>query len=100
MEDVMTRFGLIGAAALSLALAFAAPAIARDVHKVKSPARGVAAYPHVNGYSDPSLPVENALRWGYSQGYSYYPSGWGGLYGDGRYPGNVISNPYHPYLHP
>jgi hypothetical protein len=42
---------------------------------------------------EPNLPIENALRWGYSQGYSNYPSGFGGLYGDGRYPGNTVSNP-------
>jgi hypothetical protein len=48
----------------------------------------------VNAYSpdDPNLPIENALRWGYSQGQQNYPSGFGGLYGDGRYPGNTISN--------
>jgi hypothetical protein len=52
-----------------------------------------SAVPHPDAYAsaDPRLPVENALRWGYSQGYHNYPSGWGGLYGDGRYPGNVIS---------
>jgi len=47
-------------------------------------------------YGDPNLPVENALRWGYSQGYQYYPSGFGGLYGDGRYPGNTIENRNYP----
>jgi hypothetical protein len=88
-EGVMTMFGVIGATALSLALA--ASAMARDAQHVKGPMRGTAAYPHVYVYGE-NLPVENALRWGYSQGYSYYPSGFGGLYGDGRYPGNVISN--------
>jgi len=87
----MTKFGLIGVTALSLALA--APAMARDMHRAK--ARTVA-YPHAYAYADPRLPVENALRWGYSQGYSYYPSGFGGLYGDGRYPGNVIENRNYP----
>lgn len=89
----MTKFGLIGAAALSLTLA--APAMARDIHHVKQPVRGAAA--NAYAYADPRLPVQDALRWGYSQGYSYYPSGWGGLYGDGRYPGNTISNPNHPF---
>jgi len=50
----------------------------------------------VNPYAEPSLPIENALRWGYSQGYQYYPSGFGGLYGDGRYPGNTIENRNYP----
>jgi hypothetical protein len=88
-ENVMTKFGLIGTAALLLALA--APAMARDAQHAKGPKRGTAAHPHVYA-SGENLPVENALRWGYGQGYSYYPSGFGGLYGDGRYPGNVISN--------
>ncbi|HLI98318.1 MAG TPA: hypothetical protein VKT76_01255 [Bradyrhizobium sp.] len=81
----MIRLSLMIASVLSFA--FAAPAMAQNSHHAK-PLRHhvVAADP------DPNLPVENALRWGYSQGYSNYPSGWGGLYGDGRYPGNVISN--------
>jgi len=86
----MIKFGLIGASALALALA--APAMARDIHHAKHPVRAANAY----AYGDPSLPVENALRWGYSQGYSNYPSGFGGLYGDGRYPGNTISNKNYP----
>jgi hypothetical protein len=45
---------------------------------------------------EPNLPIQSALRWGYSQGYQYYPSGFGGLYGDGRYPGNTISSPNYP----
>ena len=91
----MTKFGLIGATALILTLALAAPAMARDMHRVKGPVRGAPASAYA--YAEPRLPVENALRWGYSQGYSYYPSGFGGLYGDGRYPGNVFSNANHPY---
>jgi hypothetical protein len=96
-ENVMIRYGLIGATALSLAFAFVAPAMAGDVQRadVKHPkgqVRGVV----VNPYVDPSLPIENALRWGYSQGYQYYPSGFGGLYGDGRYPGNTIENKNYP----
>lgn len=89
----MIKFGLIGATALSLTLALAAPAMARDLHRVKGPVRGPAAYPRVYMYGE-NLPVQDATRWGYSQGYSTYPSGFGGLYGDGRYPGNTISN-YH-----
>jgi hypothetical protein len=91
----MTKFGLIGATALSLTLALAAPAMARDLRHVRAPVRALAAYPHVYAYGE-NLPVENALRWGYSQGYSNYPSGFGGLYGDGRYPGNTISNKNYP----
>jgi hypothetical protein len=90
----MIKFGLIGATALSLTLALAAPAMARNLHHVKPTVRGAEASAYA--YAERRLPVENALRWGYSQGYSYYPSGWGGLYGDGRYPGNVFSNQNYP----
>jgi hypothetical protein len=90
----MTKFGLTGATALSLTLALAAPAMARDIHQAKDPTRAAPATAYA--YAAPNLPVENALRWGYSQGYSNYPSGWGGLYGDGRYPGNTISNKNYP----
>jgi hypothetical protein len=94
----MTKFGLIGATALILTLALAGPSMARDQHRVKGPVRGVVAYPHASAYyGGENLPVENALRWGYSQGTSYYPSGFGGLYGDGRYPDNVVSNSHHPF---
>jgi hypothetical protein len=82
----MKRPDLIKFSAFSLAVALAAPAAAQNVHRAKPTVRGAIAA------DDPQLPVENALRWGYSQGYSNYPSGFGGLYGDGRYPGNVISN--------
>jgi hypothetical protein len=88
----MTRFGLTGATAVALAIALAAPAMAKNGHHAKGPMRSAVPYSDAYAYAEPRLPVQNALRWGYSQGYSYYPSGWGGLYGDGRYPGNVISN--------
>jgi hypothetical protein len=80
----MTRLCLILATALSFALVPAANATQRVKH-----GRYVT-----NVYGEPNLPIENALRWGYSQGYSNYPSGFGGLYGDGRYPGNTVSNPH------
>lgn len=82
----MKRLSLFLATTLSFALL--APAMAKDTPHAKASRHVVVTDP----YPDPRLPVENALRWGYSQGYSYYPSGWGGLYGDGRYPGNVISS--------
>jgi hypothetical protein len=86
----MIKFGLIGASVLTLAVA--APAMARDIQHAKQPMRGAAANAYAY-YGEPNLPIENALRWGYSQGYTNYPSGFGGLYGDGRYPGNTVSNP-------
>jgi hypothetical protein len=86
----MRRLGLIGVSALSLVLALAATASAQDryMHRAKH------AVPATTAAGDPNLPIENALRWGYSQGYSEYPSGFGGLYGDGRYPGNTVSPPH------
>jgi hypothetical protein len=89
--EIMIKLGLIGAAALSFVLA--APAMARHVHH--GAVVGEVIYPHISRY-DRNLPVQDALRLGYSQGREYYPSGWGGLYGDGRYPGNTISNPDYP----
>ena len=80
----MNRFGLIGISALSLTLAFVTTATAqdRDTRHDKRAVQGMTVA------GDPNLPVENALRWGYS----HYPSGFGGLYGDGRYPGNTVNN--------
>lgn len=97
----MIKSGLIGTMALALMFALAATAMASDVqdarmHHYKRHAN--AAPPSALAYGDPNLPVENALRWGYSQGYSNYPSGFGGLYGDGRYPGNTVSNPHYNTL--
>jgi len=92
----MIKFGLIGAAALSLALAVPAMAQRADAQHGKSYARNVPPRAIANGTNDPNLPVQDALRWGYSQGYEYYPSGFGGLYGDGRYPGNTVSNKNYP----
>jgi hypothetical protein len=97
----MVKLALVAATAVSLVIALAAPAAAGDGQGTG--ARGAKAQwnapprrPVVNSVGDPNLPVENALRWGYSQGYQYYPSGFGGLYGDGRYPGNVIDNRNYP----
>jgi hypothetical protein len=93
-ENMMVKLGLTAIGIASLTLAVATPAGANDgqtttAHQSRKHLRAAQA---AIGFGDPNLPVENALRWGYSQGYSNYPSGWGGLYGDGRYPGNTISN--------
>jgi hypothetical protein len=92
----MRRFGLMGISVLALTLVFAATASAQDqdTRHVKRIAQRTVASTADAG--DPNLPVENALRWGYSQGHSEYPSGFGGLYGDGRYPGNTVTGPQ-PY---
>ena len=77
--------------ALSFALTLDIPAMARDAQRGNGTTHGAAAYPPARSY-DRTVSVEDALRWGYGQGYSHYSSGFGGLYGDGRYPDNVISN--------
>jgi hypothetical protein len=86
----MTNFKLIGAIALSVALA--TPAMAGgDLGKH-------AGYHHryVRVLAAPrGLPVQDALRWGYGTGYRTFHTGFGGLYGDGNYPGNVY-NDYNP----
>jgi hypothetical protein len=98
----MIKFGPIGATALSLTLALAVPAVAGDgqntsTHRYNRHVRTLPPLPPgAIIVGEPSLPIENALRWGYSQGYQYYPSGFGGLYGDGRYPGNTIENRNYP----
>lgn len=88
----MQRFGLIGVSALSLLVAGAVTATAQETVQYRYPRHARVVVHGVTAAGDPNLPVENALQWGYSQGYSNYPSGYGGLYGDGRYPDNVISN--------
>ena len=96
----MTKLGRVGISALSLMLSLATAAAAQDPQQVarraKHPPQAVPAY-GANG--DPSLPVEQAIRFGYSQGYANYPSGWGGIYGDGRYPDNTVTNPRYNTMH-
>jgi len=92
----MIRFALTRATAVSLTLALAAPAMAGDMQGTSQRGKRQVHAVVVNPYAEPSLPIENALRWGYSQGYQHYPSGFGGLYGDGRYPGNTIENKNYP----
>jgi hypothetical protein len=99
-ENTMTKLGLVGVSALSLMLALAAPATAQDKQQVVHRARHAPlAVPAYGAYGEPSLPVDQAIRFGYSQGYANYPSGWGGLYGDGRYPDNTVINPRYNTLH-
>ena len=92
----MTRFRLAGAAALllalSLPLAFAAPAAAGDLAKHRAHVRNPDKLVH-DKLLHAKLPVQDATRWGYGTGYKTTHSGFGGLYGDGRYPGNVYDDP-------
>jgi len=91
---IRLSFGLIGATALSLLIA--APTMARHVRIAEGEAPVSVVRPPIYYNHHRALPVQDALRLGFGQGREYYPSGWGGLYGDGRYPGNTISNWNYP----
>ena len=69
----MTKVKLIGAVVLSVLLA--GPAM--------------AARHNEQPRSERETPVVDALHFGYGGGACGYHSGYGGLYGDGRYPDNV-----------
>jgi hypothetical protein len=94
----MTKLALISVSALSLMLALATSAAAQNSQQPVRHAKRAPA-PAYGAYGEPSLPVDQAIRFGYSQGYATYPSGWGGIYGDGRYPGNTVSNGRYNTLH-
>lgn len=95
----MVKFRLMGTAVLALVIGTAAAhAQTTDVHRYKQNLRVAPPPPPVVAY-EPSLPVDQAIRFGYSQGYATYPSGWGGIYGDGRYPDNTVSNGRYNTLH-
>jgi hypothetical protein len=88
----MREFNWIAATALALAVALAAPAAAGDPGKHRSHVRHSDKLPH-DKLLHAELPVLDATRWGYGTGYKASRSGYGGLYGDGRYPGNVYDDP-------
>jgi hypothetical protein len=48
-------------------------------------------------YARQRMPAQDAIRFGYGNAYPTYHSGWGGLYGDGEYPGSVDDNMGPPY---
>jgi len=78
----MKSLKLIGTVLFSFALA--APAMA--IHQRRD---------HRAGHDLPAndtlryLPVQDAVHFGFSSGRCGYHSGYGGLYGDGLYPGSV-----------
>jgi hypothetical protein len=72
----MMKMKTIGIAVLSLMIA--APAMATHPRQYQRDGR--------------DLPVQDALHFGYDSGRCGYHSGYGGLYGDGLYPGNVCSD--------
>jgi hypothetical protein len=72
----MMKLKMIGVLALSFMMA--APAMATHQRHDQRDGR--------------ALPVQDALHFGYDSGRCGYHSGYGGLYGDGLYPGNVCSD--------
>ena len=72
----MMKFKMIGVGVLSLMIV--APAMATHERHYQRNGR--------------DLPVQDALHFGYGSGQCGYHSGYGGLYGDGLYPGNVCSD--------
>jgi len=84
----MTKFKLIGAAALSIVLA--GPAMAYDGYRARGPYTQA-----FRGYHD--MRAQDALHFGRMDIYPRYHSGWGGPYGDGNYPGTIDDNMGPPY---
>jgi hypothetical protein len=82
-ECIMMNFRLIGATVLSLFLAGPAMAGSGD-HGMRDEYHGL--------YRHHELPAQDAINFGYGNAYPTYHSGWGGLYGDGNYPGTVDDN--------
>lgn len=78
---------LIGAIALSLTLAGPAMAGSADY--------GMDNYRAL--YGRQRITAQDAIRFGYGNIYPTYHSGWGGLYGDGDYPGSIDDNMGPPY---
>ena len=66
------------------------PAIAYDGHAVRDPYTQA-----FRGHHD--LRAQDALNFGRMDIYPRYHSGWGGLYGDGDYPGSIDDNVGPPY---
>jgi hypothetical protein len=87
--DVAMTYRLIGAAALALMLAGPAMAGGDGYYGRHDPYRGL--------YRHHRLPAQDAIRFGYGNEYPTYHSGWGGLYGDGNYPGSIDDNMGPPY---
>ena len=83
------KIGLIARAAV-LSVLFAGPAIASNDYGMSG--RYTRAF---RGYHD--MRAQDALHYGRTDIYPRYHSGWGGLYGDGNYPGTIDDNMGPPY---
>ena len=86
----MTNLRLIGAAALSLALA--TPAMAANVSSYEMP----GAY-HGRGQTIYRMRAQDFDHFDFGIAEPTYPSGWGGPYYDGQYPASIDRNMGPPY---
>ncbi len=84
----MTKLKYLAAAA-AIAMAISGPAMAYDGYGVHRYTRAF------RGYHD--MRAQDALHDGRTDIYPRYHSGWGGLYGDGNYPGTIDDNMGPPY---
>lgn len=71
-------------------IATAAPVMACDGYSLQDPYTQAFRGEH-------RMWAQDAIRFGYGNIYPKYHSGWGGLYGDGNYPGTVDDNFGPPY---
>lgn len=86
----MTKLRWIGAVAL--ALTFAGPAMAR----VYVPNRDLPAGTH-SYRGGRTMTAQDFDHFDFGIAQPTYPSGWGGPYGDGQYPGSIDRNMGPPY---
>jgi len=86
----MTIFRLIGATATAFSILLVGPAIAYEGYRTQDPYTQA-----FRGYHD--MRAQAALHLGRTDIYPRYHSGWGGLYGDGNYPGTIDDNMGPPY---
>ncbi len=87
----MTNLQFVGAAALSLILAGPAMAAGSGGYGM----HGV--YPEHDGRVFHRMPAQDFDHFDLGIARPTYPSGWGGPYGDGQYPGTIDQNMGPPY---
>lgn len=85
----MTTFSIAGATALSLLLA--GPAMAAGSYAT----HGV--YQEQDGRVVHRMPAQDFDNFVFGIARPTYPTGWGGPYGDGEYPGTIDANMGPPY---
>jgi hypothetical protein len=86
----MTNLRLIGAVALSLAIA--SPAMAATVRGDELP-----TVPRHYSYERHQIHAQDFDHFDFGIAEPTYPSGWGGPYGDGQYPASIDRNMGPPY---